>query len=141
VSAASDRDVSGTAAKRALDLAKRFGHQTKWHRWEFHVKVPECRYEAVAGKHRVHHDRHFGFESLLKSLNSGAQHLRAVRDGFRLGNDRFPSLGEFCAPRRPAIEEGNAQLGFESVNRVADGRGRTLKAPRGACEATGFRDK
>jgi hypothetical protein len=57
VNAASDRDVCGTTAERALNFTKRFELQTKWHSRELDAETLEHLDEAGARKHRVDDDR------------------------------------------------------------------------------------
>jgi hypothetical protein len=63
-----------------------------------------------------------------------------VCDRFGFSHHDLSSVGKSCAPRGAAIEQLDAQLRFECINRVADRGCCALEAPRGARKAPGFGD-
>jgi len=85
-----DPNPCGSITERALDLAKRCGLQAKRHSRELAIKALEQLDETVVWKHDIGDERYLGVKSLPKPFNPSAQHLRAVGDGFCLGNDGFP---------------------------------------------------
>lgn len=86
------------------------------------MKILEHLHQLVGWVEAVDHERYFRFETFEKSSYARAQRLHTVRDSPRLGNDRFSRTCKFRLSCRPAIEKRNAELRFERINRVADGR-------------------
>jgi hypothetical protein len=121
--------------------AQRLDPQAQSNGGKFLAELVQRLHQFPGGQHDIDHQAGFGFKSLCQSARLGEQAIERDGEPPAVGQDGTACIGECGFAGAGALEQRDAQLGFQVGDGIADHRGSAAQLAGSTGEAAGLHDR